>query len=323
MHPAFIFVPLAMLLDGCARDQSMLAPAGPGAAAVAGIWWVMFWGAVAVLALVMLLALYAVYWRPERRRPIDPDRLIAAGGVALPVVLLTALLIQGLRLGSPPPVAADSPLVVEVTGHQWWWEVRYPGRQEAVTANEIHIPVGRTVRVELQSADVVHSFWVPRLAGKMDMIPGRVNVLQLRADAAGAYRGQCAEFCGAQHALMALWVIAEPEAQFDGWLERQRRPAAEPARAGARRGMAHFLGEGCTECHRIRGLPADGEKAPDLTHVGSRRTIAAGTLPADGEGFGAWIAGNQRIKPGNHMKSFEHLDAAVVRDLAVFLEGLK
>jgi len=324
MHPALIFVPLITALGGCAERQSMLAPAGPGADEVAGIWWVMFWASVAVLALVMLLVLYAVYRRPDRRRPIHSDWLIAGGGVALPGVLLTALLIYGLRLDLPLHAGAPSPpLTIEVTGHQWWWEVRYPGAREAITANEIHVPVGRTVRVEVRSADVIHSFWVPRLAGKLDLIPGHENALQLRADAAGAYRGQCAEFCGAQHAHMALWVIAEPEQQFNAWLEHQRRPAEKPTSAAARRGYARFVSERCVECHTVRGTPADGDKGPDLTHVSGRRTIAAGTMPANRENFARWVSHSQTIKPGNRMKKFEHLDEAVVRDIAVYLAGLK
>jgi cytochrome c oxidase subunit 2 len=322
MHPAFILVLFIAALGGCGGDQSMLAPAGPGAEAVDRLWWVMLWGAVAILALVMLLALYAVYVRPGRRRPLDADRFIAFGGLALPGVLLTALLIYGFRL-EPQAEAGARPLVIEVTGHQWWWEVRYPGAPEAVTANEIHIPVGRTVRVEVRSADVIHSFWVPRLAGKRDLIPGHENALQIRADAPGAYRGQCAEFCGAQHARMALWVVAEPEAQFNTWLARQGRAAAEPASAQARRGRERFLSERCVECHTVRGTPAEGDKGPDLTHVGSRRTLAAGTLTANRAGFADLIAHNQRIKPGNRMESFEHLDETVVRDIAAYLEGLK
>jgi cytochrome c oxidase subunit 2 len=316
------------LLAGCDGVQSMLAPAGPGAASVAQVWWVMFAGALLVLGLVVVLALRAVYRHPEPRRSQPAgrlgDRFIVLGGVLLPTLSLTALLVYGLTAGAPPaPPGQAEPLRIEVVGHRWWWEVRYPGATPAVTANEIHIPVGRPVEVTLRSADVIHSFWVPRLAGKLDVIPGHDNVLSLRADEAGAFRGQCAEFCGAQHAHMAFWVVAEPAAQFAQWLERQRRPAREPVTAAERRGQQAFLAGRCVECHTIRGTVADGHVGPDLTHVGGRRTLAAGTLPAGRANLARWIVDNQRIKPGNRMLDFSHLEPATTEAIATYLEGLR
>ncbi len=319
MRP-IVLILLAALSSGCGGVQSMLDPAGPVAEAIAGTWWAMFWGALLVLALVMALALWTLKQRP--RSGPSGSGLIVGGGIVLPAVSLTALLIYGFQTELPQDDTNGlPPLTIEVIGHRWWWEVRYPGG--AVTANEIHIPVGRTVRFTLHSADVIHSFWVPQLAGKLDMVPGHANSLELRAERAGAYRGQCAEFCGAQHAHMAFWVIAEPTPKFEAWLALQRQPASAPVGAAAQRGREHFLSVGCAECHTIRGTPAAGTDAPDLTHVGGRRTIAAGTLVNSEEALARWIAHNQRIKPGNLMEPFAHLDPVVLRELAAFLAGLE
>lgn len=316
----FVLVPV---LTACGGVQSALAPAGPAAERIATVWWAMFWGAAIILALVMLLALIA-YRAPPGGAGRPGRRLIVGGGVIFPTVVLTVLLIYGVQIDYPLLADGSDPLEVEVTGHQWWWEVRYPGEgREAVTANELHIPVGRTVRIRLRSGDVIHSFWVPRLAGKQDAIPGHDNVLELRADLPGAYRGQCAEFCGAQHARMAFWVVAESPERFSAWLEQQREAAPPPVTASARRGRERFLQLGCADCHTIRGTPAQGDKAPDLTHVAGRRTIAAGTLATTRPNLARWIGANQRIKPGNRMEDFSHLDASTLKDLANYLYGLK
>ena len=224
-----------------------------------------------------------------------------------------------MLLSPPEPASA---VTIEVTGHQWWWEVRYP-EEQVVTANEIHIPVGRPVRVDMTSADVIHSFWVPELHGKMDMIPGRTDVIWLQTDVPGSYRGQCAEFCGLQHAKMALYVVAEPPETFAAWLDQQRQPAAEPTEPPAQRGRALAAGL-CIQCHTIRTGDAavGGSFGPDLTHVGSRRTLAAATLPNTREHLAEWLADPQSSKPGNKMPNLQ-LDVESVQALVAYLESLR
>jgi cytochrome c oxidase subunit 2 len=217
------------------------------------------------------------------------------------------------------------PLAVTLVGHQWWWEVQYHdsvASHRLTTANEIHIPVGRPVLVTLESHDVIHSFWVPRLHGKRDLIPGYTNRIWLRADRPGAYRGQCAEFCGQQHANMALWVVAEPQAQFDAWYRAQLLPAAAPADSTRIAGQKAFLGGSCVMCHTIRGTPTGGRNGPDLTHLGSRRTLAAGTLPNTPGHLGGWVVDPQGIKPGTTMPP-NNLRPDELRALIAYLEGLK
>ncbi|MDX1655015.1 MAG: cytochrome c oxidase subunit II [Candidatus Competibacteraceae bacterium] len=312
-----------ILLGGCSTPQSALDPQGPAARAIAQAWWVMFWGAWAVLALVMGLVLYAVFRRPQSRS--SGRAFIIGGGLLLPILTLAALLIYGTQIGN---ILTDRPspaVRIEVTGHQWWWEVRYPDAPagEVVTANEIHIPAARPVQLLLTSDDVIHSFWVPTLAGKLDLIPGKLNRLWIQADAPGRYRGQCAEFCGLQHARMALLVIAQPQADFDHWLTHQGRTPTAPADALRQRGRAAFLEVGCADCHTVRGTPADGKQGPDLTHVGSRHTLAALTLENTPDNLARWIAHNQALKPGNRMKSFDHLPDTQITAIAAWLASLR
>lgn len=191
-------------------------------------------------------------------------------------------------------------MTVQVSGHQWWWEVRYP-QQGFATANEIHIPVGQPIRLELTSADVVHNFWVPELHGKIDMTPGKVNTLWLQADQAGVYRGKCAEYCGTQHAKMELIVVADPPEQFGAWLARQQQPAPEPAELLAQQGQQVFLRSSCVYCHAVRGTSANSTFGPDLTHLASRRTLGAGALENITGNLAGWITNPHSIKPGNKM----------------------
>ena len=206
---------------------------------------------------------------------------------------------------------------IEVIGEQWWWRVRYldgAGRPEFETANEIRIPGGQPVLLELKSADVIHSFWVPALAGKLDMIPGRTNRLRLLAARAGEYRGQCAEYCGGPHAFMAFFVIAEEEPAFEAWAANQRAPAGQDSDL--------FLRQ-CGACHTVRGTAAAGKLGPDLTHVGSRKTIGAALLPMNRGALAGWIASSQHLKPGNLMPSFQRLSGEELRGLASYLESLE
>jgi cytochrome c oxidase subunit II len=314
------------MLDAIARSQSALDPAGSPAGQIAMLWWIMAVGAAAILLGVTVLTLYTVFGDPARRDPRVGMHLIRVGGLAFPLVTLTALLVLTLTLGRGLTKAGEAALRIEVVGKQWWWEVRYPGedpRHSFVTANELRIPVGREVEVIVSSPDVIHSFWVPSLAGKIDMIPGHVNRLTFKADRPGVYRGQCAEYCGLQHARMALFVVVETQDAFAAWLERQRRPAPEPAFTALAEGRAAFLEAGCGACHTVRGTPARGELGPDLTHVGGRLSLAAGTLPNGVGPMAGWIVASQHLKPGNQMPSFNQFDGPTLRALAMWLTSLE
>ncbi|MCW5695584.1 MAG: cytochrome c oxidase subunit II [Bauldia sp.] len=309
----------AAALAACDGPQAALDPAGPDAEAISTIAWVMFGGA----AIVFIVVLVAVAWALRARRAREGRGLIIAGGVVFPLVVLTALLVFGLTVSSRINAEPDDALTIRVTGKQWWWQVDYLDAGEPVltTANDIVVPVGAPVRFVLTTDDVIHSFWVPSLGGKLDMIPGRINETVLQADVAGAYRGQCAEFCGDQHALMAFTVAATDD--FAAWLAAQQRPAAEPVTDLEARGAALFLENGCGACHTIRGTDADGTIGPDLTHVGGRPTIAAGTLPNNQGTLAGWIADAQAIKPGARMPSFDRLAGPELRALAAYLASLE
>jgi cytochrome c oxidase subunit II len=254
----------------------------------------------------------------DRHRPRTERigaRVIVGAGVVFPAVVLGALLVYVLRVTSlvslpshAVRLAAARPgpgeVVIHVTGHQYWWRVRYldaDSSREFETANEVRIPVGRRVTLRLTSDDVIHSFWVPGLYGKMDLIPGRVNAIPLEAAAPGIWRGQCAEFCGIQHAMMAFVVVAQPQAEFDGWAARQRGTARSAADSASVAGQSAFLRVGCPACHVVRGTPANGALGPDLTHLASRLTIAAGTFPNAAGYLYGWVAHPQAIKEGSKM----------------------
>lgn len=317
---------------GCGRDPSALDPRSDHAADVAALWWVMLAVGVAVLTLVTVLLLRTVRMRPAGRRPEEPRpdddderagrRWLLWGGVALPVVVLVPLfawvvvLVERLEAG-----AGSDAVTVEVTGHQFWWEARYRDLG-VVTANELHVPVGREVRFVLSSADVIHSFWVPNVAGKRDLVPGEVTELVVTVDEPGVYRGFCAEFCGVQHARMQLLVIAEAPDDFDAWAAAQAADAVPPTTPEERAGAAAFTDVGCASCHRIRGTDASGAVGPDLTHVASRRTLGAVTVDNDRGHLGGWIANSQTIKPGNLMPPMV-LEADQLNALIAYLESLE
>jgi cytochrome c oxidase subunit 2 len=286
--------------------HSVLDPQGPAAAAVAEIAWILFIGGGAIFLLVLILGVQAIV---APRRWLASQAFIVGGGIVFPVVVLSILLVYVLWGHSSSNT--EPALRIEVVGEQWWWRVRYPGFE---TANEIRIPAGQPVELVLRSADVIHSFWIPSLAGKVDMIPGRSTRLRLSADREGMFRGQCAEYCGGPHAQMALYVIAETPERFAAWLEAQRRPAASSNSVFSAR---------CAVCHTVRGTPAAGTRGPDLTHVGGRASIGAGLLPNNAGTLAGWIASSQHLKPGNLMPSFSDLSAEELRALAQYLEGLK
>jgi cytochrome c oxidase subunit 2 len=312
-----------------AAPGSIFAPAGPTAQALLETSGLLIGGAAAVFAGMVALSVWV--WM-ARRRPADERTLvrrwIAVGGLAFPGIVLAGLLVYTLRqthaLDPPPEDGAET--VVAVTGHLWWWQVRYDDPRTGlrfVLANEIRVPVGRPVTLGLTSADVIHSLWVPALAGKVDMLPGRVHQLRVRADRPGTYRGQCAEFCGEQHARMALHVVALAPSDYDRWLEAQARPAVPPADAQAQLGLAVYERARCASCHDIRGLAPGASIGPDLTHVGARLAIGAGTLPNGRAALARWVHDAQRVKPGVRMPAYADLDEASLQALAAFLEQLR
>ncbi|GAA0629163.1 c-type cytochrome [Brevundimonas kwangchunensis] len=312
--------------DGTATwPPPALDPAGPFAGPVNTLSWVLFAMAGSVL-LIVLIALALALFGPRRwRAKLGGQKLVWIGGFAFPVVVLTALLIYGLGLTShltqePQP----GEMRIRVTGEMWWWRVAYlddQGRERFQDANEVHIPVGETVVIELDSADVIHSFWVPRLSGKVDMIPGRRNILRLQADQPGAYGGQCAEYCGGPHALMGLVVVAHDPAAFQTWMQKQSQPALTTTSLAP--GADVFRRAGCGACHTVAGTEFNGLAGPDLSHVGSRRTLGAGILPNNQGTMAGWISDSQTIKPGNRMPAYPVLTGEELRDVSAWLESLK
>jgi cytochrome c oxidase subunit 2 len=303
----------------------VLAPAGDEARRIADLAWFLFIAGAIVFVAVMIA--FALAIRTGRNTPDnaaadrDGRRFQLIGGGLVPAVIVAVVFVATLRAMSAPSTSASSTASdVELIGRQWWWEVRYP-RLGIVSANEIHIPVGRPVRLTVRSGDVIHSFWVPRLHGKIDLVPGRVNAIWLDATSPGTYRGQCAEYCGLQHALMGLQVIAHEPASYTAWTLRERAPAGPPpdtlAAAGAR-----VFERVCAACHAVRGTLAAGTRGPDLTHIASRVTLAAGSLPNSRANLTAWIANAERIKPGNGMPSM-NLQAADLRAVVAYLESLR
>ena len=321
-----------MLLAGCGGGwQSALDPKGPGAAELAWLIWG-FTGILGAIWLAVLAAVAVTIWKRRiGRSPLGPREAGERRGVVIVTTLtvLTALVVltlSGLSFVVQRRLyAADTGAVtIRAVGYQWWWEFDYEDGDPArtfTTANEIHVPVGVPVKLLLQSDDVIHSFWVPNLIGKQDMIPGQTNELVVTAGHPGTYRGQCAEFCGLQHAHMGLIVVAEDPASFEAWQARQRRPAASPSTPEQRLGQDVFLQQACIMCHAIRGTPAISREGPDLTHVGSRLQIAAATLPLSRGSLAAWIADPHGIKPGVHMPAIP-LESDELNAVAAYLEGL-
>lgn len=321
-----VCLPAALLLAACeASSPSILEPAGPGARRIEGLWWILFWVAGAVFLVVLALMAIAL-WRARRTDASIATHVgwgepfIVVAGVALPALILGAVFLVSLGdLAALSNDEGDDALTIEVVGKVWWWEARYPNG--AVTANEIHVPVGEPVELELTTTDVIHSFWVPRLQAKVDMIPGRVNRMSIQADEPGRYRGQCAEFCGLQHANMAFYVVAEPPQEFEEWVAMEAAPADEPVQSGAARGRDVFLGSTCAGCHAIRGTPASAELGPDLTHLDARATIGAGLFANTRANLARFIVDPQEVKPGITMPPTE-LTAAELDALLDYLEQL-
>jgi cytochrome c oxidase subunit 2 len=293
-----------LLLAGCGGRENVLQAHSHAERRISVLWWVMMscaWIGFGVIALFLFLG----WWRRSRSKlPFGGGEraataLVIGLGVAVPIVVLSLLFVWAdifVIRATDAPAASSTSLTVRVIAHQWWWEVRYPGT-DAVTANEIHIPVDTRVDVVGTTADVIHSLWVPELNRKIDLIPGRTNRMLWDADRVGTYDGRCSEFCGLQHAHMVVRVVVQPQAQFRAWLANM----AKPATASGSRGEQVFLSHACSGCHQIRGTPARGRVGPDLTHLMSRSTLAAGTIPNTRDALGNWIIDPQRYKPGNHM----------------------
>ena len=306
--------------------QSVLDPAGPQAAAIEWLWWLIFLISTAVFIVVMAVLAWAVIRRSHRQSSdVVMTRWVVAASVTT-VVILFLWLVASVSVGraTSAPQMADA-VSINITGRQWWWQLEYvdtlPSNRFR-TANEILIPVGRPVVVNVTSRDVIHSFWVPSLHGKRDLVPGYVTSLWFQADREGIYRGQCAEFCGYQHANMALFVRAVPDRDFQSWLAGQRQPAVEPTTELERRGRDVFLRATCPQCHTIRGTLAGGAFGPDLTHVGSRATIATGLLPNTSENLQRWIRDPHQFKPGNKMPPHDLNDADLAA-VAGYLRSLR
>lgn len=316
--PRTVAVACLFALTGCAGPQSALDPAGDGADRLATLFWVMLIGAAVLWAGMMALALYAARARGRYSEAFGSS-LILWGGAVFPTVVLTALLVYGLWL-MPDLRGRGDGLRIHVSGEQFWWRVRYQPANgaEVESANEIRLPAGQRVEFFLDAPDVIHSFWIPSLGGKLDMIPGRTNRLVLHPTKPGIYRGVCAEFCGASHALMAFSVVVTEADAFNRWLADEARGATQKGS-----GAELFLANGCNACHAVRGTEANGKIGPDLTHIGSRRTIGAGILDNTTDNLARFITETERIKPGSRMPSYNMLSREDAAAIATYLGSLK
>lgn len=317
---------LALPAAGCAGVQSALQPSGIEAQEIHALFWTVTWIAVAVTILVSILIAVALRGPARWRGVLAENWVIVGGGVALPIVVLSGLLAYGLivmNAGEARSRSAEG-FGITIVGKQWWWQVLYegPNGQQVVSANELRLPVGRPMALRLETTDVIHSFWAPRLGGKLDMIPGRTNVLTVQATEPGISRAQCAEYCGGAHALMSMYVVAMEPAEYDAWLAREAAPAAA-AQGVAAEGQRLFLENGCGACHAVRGSEASGAIGPDLTHVGGRLSLAAATLPNDAAAFARWIRDSHGIKPENLMPPYRNLSEDDIAAIAAYLDGLE
>ncbi|WP_259400368.1 cytochrome c oxidase subunit II [Roseovarius sp. SCSIO 43702] len=312
-------------LGGCEGVQSVLDPAGRDAQVLSDLFWVMLIGAVILWVALNGLIFFVTRIAPQPLSRKGAEALIIGGGIVFPTVVLAGLLIYALS-EMPKQRAEGEGLTLRVTGHQYWWRVEYwPDGAEApvVSANEVRLPTGQRSEIKLNAERVIHSFWIPTLGGKTDMIPGRETRMSLEPEKPGVYRGQCTEFCGESHAYMAFGaVVMTPEA-FDDWLAREARDAMTPETETERRGREVFLAEGCGGCHRVRGTAASGNVGPDLTHLAGRTTLAAGILPMSHAALRDWIADPAAFKPGVEMPAYDHLAERDLDALATYLMSLE
>jgi cytochrome c oxidase subunit II len=326
---AGLAVALAAGAAGCSSgNQNTLAPHSGPEHQITHLWWVMF--IVSCVGFGFVALLLSLGW-VRRHHPTLPggggEHAASIGvivfGVAVPVLLLSALFAWSdffVIRSTAAPALSSTRMTIHVIGHQWWWEVLYPGTT-AVTANEIHIPVNTRVNLVATTDDVIHSFWVPELNRKIDMIPGRRNRILLEANTVGTYRGQCSEYCGLQHAHMTVTVVAQTSARFRAWLANMARPARTPAGGAAASGARLFLRQACAQCHQIRGTGAHGLVGPDLTHLATRQTLGADTIANTSSLLRRWIVDPQHFKPGNKMPALP-LTNRQAHELTVYLDAL-
>lgn len=329
---------MAGALVGCAGEMSILDPAGPAASAQFWVWWAMLGVSIVVALVLFTLWLYTFRRREQpKRTPREEQRImlrwVIGGGVLLPVVSIVALLLFAAPTGRgmlPLPLPVGEAELIEVVAHQWWWEVRYPGENgegDVVTANRLVMPAGEPVDFRLTSADVIHAFWIPRLGGKRDMVPGRYTTIRLEADEPGVFGAQCAEFCGAQHTGMLLHVEAMERDDYDAWLAERRVP---PEPIGDEGDAVRAFGEYCAACHTVAGFPevlivddvTHDIVGPDLTDIGSRPTLGAGVLPMEEGAIAYWLQHHQTLKPGNRMPPHNHVDTETLQEIGAWLEAM-
>jgi cytochrome c oxidase subunit II len=338
-----LFILILLLASGCTAGPisppvapSALDPHGPGAAEIASLWWLMLAFGAAIFVLVMALLAAALLRRRRGTSETPPDsqggdtgrRWPIWGGIALPVVVIGIVFGYSIAtLAGIEGPRGPSPVKIDVVGRRWWWEVKYPD-YGITTANEIHIPAGVPVQIQLESADVIHSFWVPELHGKMDLIPTRINEITLQADQIGLYRGVCAEFCGLQHAHMGLMVVAQNNTDFTNWLAAQQLPAGAPSDSLAKQGQQVFVSAGCVFCHTVQGIDdknidrSSVELGPDLTHLSSRLTIAGASRTRNDGNLSGWVVDAQHIKPGSLMPNVD-INGQDLQALLAYLATLK
>jgi cytochrome c oxidase subunit 2 len=320
-------LPQALLVGGCSGSQSVLAPEAEGAHQIAHLSWILFGLCSAIFLFVIVAALLAMRGPTKIRAILADPSAVVVGGILFPVVILTSLLFYSVWLlrADAHGFPAKPALRIHVSGEQWWWRVTYSrfDNDSIASANEIRIPVDAEVEFILNSADVIHSFWIPSLGGKVDMIPGRSTRMRVTAQRAGIYRGQCAEYCGGPHAFMAITVIAMPRREFDEWLKAEAAPAVKPASGLPSRGHALFDAAGCGSCHTVRGTGASGVVGPDLSRIGSRRSLGAELLPMSKENLARFIVDGQQLKPGNRMPPFRIFRREDLDALTTYLAGLR
>jgi cytochrome c oxidase subunit 2 len=323
---AFAVLPILLIAAGCVDVQSALNPAGGEAERIHTLSWILIIFCSVVFLGVAIATIIALFGSHRWRQRLAGERLVIGAGLVFPAAALSALLGYSIAvMGMSGSAEGQASLRISVVGERWWWRVIYTTQDgsHVESANELRLPTDQPVHVELTSADVIHSFWVPKLAGKLDMIPGRTNTLTLNVHEPGISRGQCAEYCGGAHALMSFFVIAMAPADFEAWLARESAPAAVPVEEAEIQGHALFVQSGCGACHTVRGTDASGTIAPDLTHVGNRHSLAAATLPNNAEAFARWISDSQHIKPENLMPPYAIYTEQELGHLATYLESLR
>jgi cytochrome c oxidase subunit 2 len=334
----------ALLMAGCHTVQSSFQPHGTAAEQITHLQWFM-----TILFIVITIAMWVLFAVAFYRRhgdltehePIDAgggESWIAIGGIAIPLAVLSILFVWGLDLlrafpihgmhgaGHEQTMARSMKPDILIVGHQWWWEIHYLNddrSKEFITANELHLPVGKPMNIRLETRDVMHSFWIPALHGKVDLIPGMPNYLRLEASQVGEYEGQCAEFCGAEHARMRLLAVAQTPDEYEAWVSAQLQPGHEPATDSAKAGLKVFLAGPCSMCHMVRGTHALGSTAPDLTHIGSRQMIAANYYKNNDAYLEAWITHAQSLKPEAEMPNITHFTGTQLADLVAYLRQLQ